>query len=53
MSDEEISRIVHGEEFHFEEAVNYFDKKVPVTAGVFYDLADHYRDQMCIRDRYT
>ena len=43
MSDEEISRIVHGGEFRFEEAVSYFDKKVPVTAGVFYDLADHYR----------
>ena len=27
----------------FEEAVSYFDKKVPVTAGVFYQLADHYR----------
>ena len=43
MSDEEINRIVHGGEFRFEEAVSYFDKKVPVTAGVFYDLADHYR----------
>ena len=53
MSDEEISRIVHGEEFHFEEAVNYFDKKVPVTAGVFYDLADHYRDLAFTVSGYT
>ena len=41
------------EEFHFEEAVNYFDKKVPVTAGVFYDLADHYRDLAFTVSGYT
>ena len=53
MSDEEISRIVHGEGFRFEEAVSYFDKKVPVTAGVFYDLADHYRDLAFTVSGYT
>ena len=40
---DEIDAILTGGDMTFEEAVEYFRQRVPVTASVFYSIAYDYR----------
>lgn len=41
--DDIISRILRGKDMTFQEAVDYFRERVPVSAEVFYQIAEDYR----------